>query len=120
MKKEDTALRRGLERVPDSWEKANAGFHFAMVSACGSSWLLTVRDSLNDLVERYRRASIYQKLGERDLAAEHAAIAEAVLARDADRACAMTERHFGLTAATLGDGMGKDPAPAVAARTAAE
>lgn len=102
MKKEDAALSRGLPRIPDSWERANAAFHLAMVSACGSRWLLWARDGLHDLCERYRRASVYQKLGQRDLASEHAAIAAAVLARDADRACALTEAHYATTARSLG------------------
>lgn len=100
MKKEDAALG-ALDHVPDSWERANAAFHAAMVAACGSRWLLRMRMSLHDLCERYRRASVYAKLGARDLASEHAAIAEAVLARDPERACALTERHYALTAESL-------------------
>lgn len=103
MKKEDLALAEGGEGVPDSWERANGEFHFALVSACGSNWLLRVRSSLHDLCERYRRAAIYQKLGSRNLQDEHSAIAEAVLARDTDLACALIEKHFALTASTLYD-----------------
>lgn len=100
MRKEDAALAAG-NHVTDSWERANARFHTAMVSACGSQWLLRLRNSLHDLCERYRRVSVYQLLGSRDLGAEHAAIAEAVLDRDSRRACALTEQHFGLTASSL-------------------
>jgi DNA-binding GntR family transcriptional regulator len=102
MAKEDAALS-GADHVPDSWERANAEFHSAMVSACGSGWLLRTRAGLHDLCERYRRAAIYQRLGRRDLGGEHAEISEAVLARDAERACALVERHFALTAETLGE-----------------
>jgi len=101
MAKEDEALARAGDGVPDSWERANAEFHTALVSACGTRWLLRVRAGLHDHCERYRRASVYQRLGSRDLGAEHAAIARAALARDADVACDLTERHFALTAATL-------------------
>lgn len=100
MAKEDAALAGAVD-VPDSWERANAEFHASLVAACGSGWLLRVRAGLHDHCERFRRASVYQRLGSRDLGAEHVAIAEAVLARDADRACALTEQHFALTAATL-------------------
>jgi DNA-binding GntR family transcriptional regulator len=99
--REDEALSAARDRVPDSWERANADFHTAIVSACGSAWLLRVRSSLVDLVERYRRASIYQRRGERQLDVEHMDILQAVLARDAERACALTEKHFSLTAQTL-------------------
>lgn len=101
MAKEDEALSRASAGVPDSWERANGDFHTALVSACGSRWLLKVRAGLHDLCERYRRASVYQRLGSRDLGSEHADIAKAALARDADRACSLTERHFALTAAAL-------------------
>ena len=42
-------------------------------------------------------------LGSRDLGTEHEAIVEAVLARDADRASELTERHFALTASLLAE-----------------
>lgn len=101
MKKEDRALAGAGDTAPDSWDQANGRFHFALVSACGSRSLLRVRSGLHDLCERYRRASVNQRLNTRDLAAEHAAIAEAALARDVDQACDLTERHFALTAAIL-------------------
>lgn len=103
MRKEDQALSVAHGTVPDSWERANAAFHSAMVAACGSRWLLKIRLDLHDQCERFRRASVYQKLGSRDLSQEHAQIAQAVLARDAEQACALTERHFKLTATSLTD-----------------
>lgn len=104
MKKEDAALSATTAEVPDSWERANAAFHTALVSACGSAWLLRLRTQLHDLCERYRRASFYHRTGIRDVAAEHAAIAAAVLARDADRACELTTLHFALTVRALTEG----------------
>ncbi len=103
MEKEDAALAHAHGNVPDSWERANANLHRTLVSACGSRWLLRVRAGLHDLCERYRRAAVYQRLGSRDLASEHAGIVEAALARDADLACARTEAHFALTAGVLAD-----------------
>ncbi|MGX1307824.1 GntR family carbon starvation induced transcriptional regulator [Amorphus suaedae] len=100
MDKEDKLLARDAT-VADSWERANAAFHTAMVDACGSRWLLHSRDTLQDLCERYRRASVHRNRGERDLAGEHAAIASAVLARDVEAACDLTRRHFELTATNL-------------------
>lgn len=101
MAKEDSALEASRGAVPDSWEEANAAFHTALVSACGSRWLLRVRGSLQDLCERYRRASVRQHRGSRPLVAEHAAISEAVLARDVARASELLTRHFELTARDL-------------------
>ncbi|NNE87562.1 MAG: FCD domain-containing protein [Silicimonas sp.] len=97
MGKEDAILSEAPDALPDTWEGANAELHAALVSACGSNWILKIRTDLHDLCERYRRASVYQKIGTRDLQAEHSAIVEAALARDADKACALIGAHFALT-----------------------
>lgn len=116
MKKADAALARG-ESDLDRWESANEAFHYAMVAACGSNWLLRLRKSLHDQCERYRRASIYLRRGSRNLGAEHEAILNAVLARDIESACALTEAHYGATAANLAeDFAGRDSADRAAAR----
>ncbi|ETX28056.1 GntR family transcriptional regulator [Roseivivax isoporae] len=81
----------------DAWEQANTTFHRAMVSACGSQWLLRVRDGLQMLAERYRRVSVGSARSTRDLGAEHRAISDAVLARDAETACALTTEHYSKT-----------------------
>ncbi|MHA6344349.1 GntR family transcriptional regulator [Roseivivax sp. CAU 1761] len=103
LEKQDAALA-GSGGVTDAWERANAEFHTALVSACGSSWLLHVRDGLHDICERYRRASIYRHIGARDLGAEHRGIAEAALARDSEAVCRLTEAHFARTAEVLSGG----------------
>ena len=100
MSKEDRALA-ATGVVSDGWENANAAFHAAMVSACGSRWLLRTRNALQDQCERYRRASIHREQGERALNSEHGEIADAVLARDQDRAATLTRHHFERTARTL-------------------
>ncbi|WP_213685794.1 FCD domain-containing protein [Roseicyclus sp.] len=101
MQKEDAVLARAAGTVADTWERANADFHTAIVSACGSTWMLRLRAQLHDLCERYRRASVYQGLGSRDLGAEHAAIAAAALARDTEQATALTVQHFARTETAL-------------------
>ncbi len=91
----------------DHWEAANAAFHRATVAACGSNWLLRIREGLHTQCERYRRASIYRRRGKRDLAAEHQEIAAAVLERDADLACTLVTAHFAATAGDLALELGK-------------
>lgn len=103
LKKQDAALEDTKGGVPDAWEDANSAFHTALVSACGSNWLLKVRAGLNDQCARYRRASVYQKIGQRDLSAEHSAISDAVLSRDTDLACKLIAQHFDRTASSLPD-----------------
>lgn len=109
LRKEDRALHESGAGVPDSWEAANRAFHAATVAACGSAWLLRVREGLHDQSERYRRASVYQRQGSRDLAREHADIADAVLARDIPGACHLVEDHFALTATSLSRATPTDP-----------
>ena len=109
MSKEDAALANAPGPVPDSWERANAEFHLALVSACGSDWLLKIRAGLHDHCERFRRASVHLKSASRNLGQEHAEIARAALDRDAGRACDLTERHFARTAAALADDARQGP-----------
>lgn len=106
IRRADVALREGGGDI-DAWEKANAAFHEALVAACGSRWLLRVRGLLNDQYARFRRASVGLRRVDRDLAAEHAALAEAALARDIEKLCALTEAHFRATEAALAGGEGR-------------
>ena len=93
MAKADREIRPGT----DEWERANTAFHRATVSACGSMWLLRVRDGLHTLAERYRRASVSSERSQRDLGAEHKAISEAVLQRDSQTAVDLISSHYGKT-----------------------
>jgi DNA-binding GntR family transcriptional regulator len=78
-------------------------FHRTLVNACGSPWLLGFRDMLHEQSERYRRLSIRRETGKtRDVEAEHAAIVQAVLKRDADAAVAALSVHFQTTMHLVG------------------
>ncbi len=101
LEKLDARLRSEDESALSEWESANSAFHLATVSACGSKWLLHVRQLLHAQCDRYRRASVGLKRHERDLAAEHRAILEAVLARDADLAGRLVTEHFRRTTEQL-------------------
>jgi DNA-binding GntR family transcriptional regulator len=53
---------------------------------------------LHEQSERYRRLSIRREVGKpRDVEAEHTAIVDAVLKRDADTAVAALSHHFSIT-----------------------
>lgn len=108
LEKQDAALARDSTGALDAWEAANAAFHHATVSACGSRWLLKVRSRLHDQAERYRRASVDLRRSERDLIAEHRAIKDAVLARDEAKARRLVAEHFATTKHILADEMGRD------------
>jgi len=87
-------------RVSDAWESAHGRFHAALLEGCGSAWLIGIACTLRDAAEFYRRWSQLQEPG-RDVAAEHRAILEATLDRDADAAVARLRDHYQHTADIL-------------------
>ena len=93
-------------RLGDGWSAAHARFHDALVAACPSPWLLRIRALLYAQSERYRSASVPLDRHARDVEAEHRAIAEAAIARDAGAACAAMRAHVeGTTAILLAAGL---------------
>ena len=72
---------------------AHERLHEAFVAACGSPHLLEIRARLFGAAELYRRWTRYRTTVERDVVAEHEALAQACLARDADRAAALMTEH---------------------------
>lgn len=80
------------------WEERHRRFHFALVSACGSDWLLRFWNTLADHSERFRKLRLLNRhVAEakvRDVNAEHRAIMEAVLARDVALATRLMDEHL--------------------------
>ncbi|MEH2522523.1 MULTISPECIES: GntR family transcriptional regulator [unclassified Bradyrhizobium] len=76
------------------WRTAHKEFHHALVSACGSPTLLSIRSSLYDRSERYRSLSAAYRPVSRNKAGEHRALMLAARNRDADQAVALIERHI--------------------------
>lgn len=102
------AAERRLARLPRSldptryvtnpaWEAAHRGFHQALLAACAAPPLLAFCERLRDEAERYRAQANAVAWPGRDVAAEHAAIAEAALDRDADRAAVLLAEHLNAT-----------------------
>ncbi|MDR3439576.1 FCD domain-containing protein [Telmatospirillum sp.] len=85
----------------ENWLQAHAAFHRALVSACGSAWLLRLQGLLYAQSERYRCLSLAGGGSGRDAQAEHQEIVEAVLTRSADRAAALLKAHFETTSRIL-------------------
>lgn len=99
---EDPADAEAVSR----WERAHRAFHLALVAACGSPWLLRFQVLLIDHSDRYRRARLFDPAAPHhalarggDREAEHRALMEAALARDAVRAAALMQEHLEHTAA---------------------
>ncbi|MCI2807616.1 GntR family transcriptional regulator [Eoetvoesiella caeni] len=79
------------------WEAAHDNFHRQLISACSSAWLLQFADTLRDQTTRYRHISVSSRQA-RDVAAEHAAILDACLARKPDLAVGLICDHINTTA----------------------
>ncbi len=79
------------------WEKRHKHFHTTLISACGSSFLLKFCDQLYDQNVRYRRISGLKAYPSRDINAEHGAICDAALARNADLAAGLLIDHYSRT-----------------------
>lgn len=80
-------------------------FHQALCAACPSAYLLRFRETLYAHSQRYRALAEdrYRRNAQRDVAAEHEAIAIAAVDRDTARACELLETHLERTAQTLID-----------------
>ncbi len=76
------------------FEERNRDFHNALISACPSRWLHHLNTLLFQQSERYRRMAISRRTIPRDVHAEHKAILDATLARDADLACKYMAEHI--------------------------
>lgn len=84
-----------------AWELQHRRFHFALIAACGSEWLLRFWNVLADHSERYRKVRLLHRLDVdaevRDINAEHSAIMAAVLKRDAKKATRLMDQHLTAT-----------------------
>lgn len=87
-------LDEGGAEVFAQWERANRLFHEALVSACGSPWLIRMRRMLHQHSERYRLISLSHMTPERDVHDEHEAIKDAALSRKALKATRLIEMHL--------------------------
>lgn len=86
-----------IHDLGDDWMVAHAKFHAALVAACDSPWLLRIREQLFVQGERYRRINVRMSRADRDLRAEHSALARAILDRDVKLATDLMTEHLRLT-----------------------
>lgn len=123
---ESMALRDSIRHGDDSWEEAlvlshhrmvraeadegaefearHKGFHMALLAACASPILLRFCSQLYDLNVRYRfLAGRSRGYARRDVKAEHQAILDNTIARDAEAASNRLVEHYEKTGAFLAD-----------------
>lgn len=85
-------------RMNPTWERAHDHFHTTLLAGCRSKWLKHFAATLRTQTARYRHMSLRSEHAvERNVAREHEDIVKAVLARDADLACALLSQHFAVT-----------------------
>ena len=85
------------------WEPLHRAFHRALISGCGSRWLLSFCEQLADQHHRYRRLSAPRAFAKRGVKGEHQQLLEAALAGRADEAVALLCQHFERTARIIRD-----------------
>jgi DNA-binding GntR family transcriptional regulator len=111
---EIVAAAYALERTPvdgddreqamsQQWTDAHRRFHRALIAGCPNQRLRSVASSLRDAAELYRHWSKHAESPARDVDAEHGAIVEAVLARNAELATHLLEQHLRTTAGLVLD-----------------
>lgn len=83
------------------WEVRHRNFHYALVSACGSSWRLRFWGTLTDHSERYRKLRLLRRKETaahvQNAVGDHQIIMDAVLARDIPRATQLMDEHLATT-----------------------
>lgn len=91
----------GYSSFDPEWEALHRTYHLTLIAACGSRWLVDFYAMLLDRNTRYRYLAFADASVPRDAAAEHRAITDAVLQRNADGAVAAAEAHIRMTAETV-------------------
>lgn len=89
---------------------AHKAFHQALVSACGSKWLVETCSQLFDSADRYRSLARLAGVSRSDPRDEHHEIMTAALDRDADTAARLLTEHFQKTARLVQTVVGGDGA----------
>jgi DNA-binding GntR family transcriptional regulator len=88
------SLSTGDYETNPEWERRHVLFHQALLSACGSRWLVAYCDQLRQLAYRYRQFAAAKAYPRRDERAEHESIFEAVMRRDCRTAARLLTEHY--------------------------
>jgi len=96
----EVTVRRAADDTSraDELGRAHQELHASLVAGSPSAHLQSIRDELFSAAELYRRWTRYRRDVQRDVIAEHRALAEACLARDADLAVSLMAEHIQRTA----------------------
>jgi len=88
--------KRGSRSVAEqeAWEIAHRAFHAELTSACGMPLLRQFCATLHDQSDRYRRIFLKKHQPDRDVPAEHTAMAHAVIERRSRDATKILREHI--------------------------
>jgi GntR family transcriptional regulator, carbon starvation induced regulator len=78
----------------DIWERRHREFHYSLIAACQSPWLLHLHALLNDQFDRYRHLSAKSRLPNAPRWLSHKAIMQAAISRKTDKAVKLLEAHI--------------------------
>lgn len=108
------AARSGPEADIWTLEARHHAFHRALLAACNSPWTLDFFERLYAATERYRIPVLLASASTagRNVQAEHSALAQATLDRDADAATRLLREHYLRTIESISKAMNSpDPVP---------
>lgn len=92
------AVRANSERANvQEWSSAHRLFHFALLDACQSKWLIRFVKTLYEVSERYRMLTAWGQYVARDALAEHENICALALKRDVDGTVQALREHLQVT-----------------------
>jgi len=82
------------EENSDRWGEINRNFHYSLYEAARRPYYLQIVRASLDRIDRYLRAQLTLTSGVARARREHKAILDACIARDAERASALTRDHI--------------------------
>jgi len=87
------------------WNELHRNFHLALISGCGSRWMIKTSALLFDAAERYRLYAS-ASISERNELQEHRQIVEACFDRKSETAVQLLKQHYGQTGDIISNYMG--------------
>ena len=100
------------DAISEAWSKEHANFHSALVSACGSPTLLSIRSRLFEQADRYVALSIMSSGPLRDDVTEHKQLMRAALNRELDKTLELNRVHINRTLDKVSASLAASKAPA--------
>jgi GntR family carbon starvation induced transcriptional regulator len=100
------------DAISEAWSKEHANFHSALISACGSPTLLSIRSRLFEQADRYVALSIMSSGPLRDDVTEHKQLMRAALNRELDKTLELNRVHINRTLDKVSASLTASKAPA--------